>query len=268
MNTRDEAIDIPVDGEHIDGTLISPGTLVPGVLFVHGWGVDGDTYVPRAHEIAALGCICLTFDLRGHAATQDRRSTVTREDNLRDVLAAYDRLVAHPMVDRSAIGVVGSSYGGYLAAILAAERPVRWLALRVPALYKDEDWHVPKQELRKNGLDAFRQDRVSPDENRALRACAAFEGDVLLVRSEHDDTVPPTVIANYLAAFRGMRSLTYRVIAGADHGLSKPGWQETYTSLLLNWTTEMVIGAREAGAAPEVRTEIGPSPHREPPRAA
>ena len=88
MTTRDEEIHISVDDERIDGTLISPDTLAPGVLFVHGWGVDGDTYLTRAHEIAALGCICLTFDMRGHAATRDRRDTVTREDNLRDVAAA------------------------------------------------------------------------------------------------------------------------------------------------------------------------------------
>ena len=44
---------------------------------------------------------------------------------------------------------VGSSYGGYLAAILTTLRPVRWLALRVPALYQDEGWDVPKKQLHK-----------------------------------------------------------------------------------------------------------------------
>lgn len=268
MTTRDEAVEIAVDGERIDGTLISPGTRVPGMLFVHGWGTDGDTYLTRAHEIAALGCVCLTFDMRGHAATRDRRASVTREDNLRDALAAYDTLAANPLVDRSAIAVVGSSYGGYLAAVLTSLRPVRWLALRVPALYKDDDWDVPKHELRKRGLDAFRRSAVRADENRALRACAAFDGDVLIVRSEHDDTVPQQVIANYLAAFGNMRSLTYRMIAGADHGLSETRWQQAYTSLLLNWATEMVIGAREGGAAPEVQTDLRPAPQREPPRPA
>ncbi len=268
MPTRDEVIDIAVDDQHIAGTLISPATLVPGVLFVHGWGVDQDTYLTRAHEIAALGCICLTFDMRGHAATEDQREVVTREDNLRDLVAAYDVLAAHPLVDPSAIAVVGSSYGGYLAATLTSVRPVRWLGLRVPALYKDEDWAFPKQELRKNELDAFRRGPVSHDENRALGACAAFHGDVLIIESECDNTIPHPVIANYIAAFKKMRSLTYRVIAGADHGLSEEPWQQAYTSLLLNWTTEMVLSAREGGAAPEIQTDLRPSPRREPPRPA
>ncbi|MFZ5510713.1 MAG: alpha/beta hydrolase, partial [Pseudomonadota bacterium] len=49
------------------------------------------------------------------------------------------------------------------------------------------------------------------------------------------------------------RSLTYRVIEGADHGLSEQRWQQAYTSLLVNWLTEMVRGAaasREGVLAP------------------
>lgn len=268
MTTRDEAVEIAVGDQRIAGTLVSPLTLVPGVLFVHGWGVDQDTYLTRARELAALGCVCLTFDMRGHGATEDQRGAVTREDNLADAVAAYDVLARHPAVDPSVIAVVGSSYGGYLAAVLTSLRPVRWLGLRVPALYQDEDWASPKEELREHGLDAFRRGPVDPAENRALAACRVFEGDVLIVRSGNDDTIPRPVIANYLAAFQKMRSLTYRVISGADHALSEEPWQQAYTSLLLNWATEMVLRAREGGEASEAQTDLRPSPQREPPRPA
>jgi alpha-beta hydrolase superfamily lysophospholipase len=90
---------------------------------------------------------------------------------------------------------------------------------------------------------------VGAAENRALRACAAFEGDVLIVESEHDNVVPHQAIANYIAAFERAHSLTYRIIAGADHGLSEELWQQAYTSLLVNWAKEMVLGMQEDGAA-------------------
>jgi pimeloyl-ACP methyl ester carboxylesterase len=128
MSTRDEAIQISVDDQRIAGTLVTPDTLIPGVLFVHGWGGNQEKYLARARQIAALGCVCLTFNLRGHAETEPQHETVTREDNLRDLVAAYDVLAR-----QQAIAVVGSSYSGYLAAILTALRPVRWLPLRVPA---------------------------------------------------------------------------------------------------------------------------------------
>jgi pimeloyl-ACP methyl ester carboxylesterase len=253
MPTRDSAVDIAVDGQHIAGTLIAPATVVPGLLFVHGWGGSQEQYLARAREVAALGCVCLTFDLRGHARTEPQHETVTREHSLRDVIAAYDVLADQRAVDGSAIAVVGSSYGGYLAAILSSLRPVRWLALRAPALYRDEDWALPKRRLNSDQLADYRRDPVHAADNRALRACAAFEGDVLIVESEHDDVVPHRVIANYLAAFERAHSLTYRVIEGADHSLSQEPWPRAYTSLLVSWVTEMVLRAREGGAAPEAQ---------------
>jgi pimeloyl-ACP methyl ester carboxylesterase len=266
MTTRDETIDIAVDDHALAGTLVRPDTLVPGVLFVHGWGGSQAQYLARARQISALGCICLTFDLTGHAATEEARDTVSRERNLRDVLAAYDVLARQAGVDASAIAVVGSSYGGYLAAILTTMRPVRWLALRAPALYIDSGWQVPKLQLHKDqDLQAYRRSVVQPGDNRALQACAAFKGDALIVESERDTVVPQPVIKSYVEAFIKTRSLTYRVIEGADHGLSEEGAQRAYTTLLTNWIGEMVGGARggnEAGpvaAAGEV-PEAPPTP--------
>jgi uncharacterized protein len=262
MSTRDEPLDIAVDDDQrVAGTLVAPTTVIPGVLFVHGWGGSQEQYLARARQIAALGCVCLTFDLRGHARDERRHELVTREDNLRDVVAAYDALAGQRAVDPSAITVVGSSYGGYLAAILTSLRPVQWLGLRAPALYKDEDWAVPKRQLDREELAAYRRRPVRPEENRALGACAAYRGDVLVVESEHDDVVPHPAIASYLAAFGKARSLTHRVIEGADHGLGEEVHQQAYTALLLRWATEMVLGAR----AGDARLPAPAGPEREHP---
>lgn len=241
---RSTIIDIDVDDQCLVGTLAAPATVLPGLLFLHGWGGSQGQDLNLARDIAALGCVCLTFDLRGHAANRDRFQGVTREDNLRDALAAYDVLAAHPEVDKSTIAVVGSSYGAYLATILSALRPVRWLSLRVPALYRDEDWHRPKGQLDRKDLASYRSGPVSLDANRALKASAGFTGDVLLVESEHDDLIPHQTILSYRAAFVAVRSLTYRVIQGADHALSSEAHRHAYNAILLNWVSEMIIGVR------------------------
>ena len=253
MDTRLETVRIPVDGEHLEGSLLAPANRLPGVLFVHGWGGCQEHDLVRARQAAGLGCACLTFDLRGHEATASQWETISRPQNLRDLLAAFDLLARQPHVDPDAMAVVGISDGGYLAALLTELRPVRWLALRSPALYRDEGWDLPKRQLHvETDLHAYRRERIPPEDNRALRACTAYRGDALVVEAEHDEIVPHAVIENYVAALSNARSLTSRALAGADHGLSEKSAQKAYTAVLVNWLTEMVVGARADSASVEV----------------
>jgi pimeloyl-ACP methyl ester carboxylesterase len=244
MTVRSETIDISVSDQYISGTILTPGAKMPGILFVHGWGGSQQRDLSRAKNITGLGCVCLTFDLRGHERTHEMRTLVSREHSMEDLLAAYDRLASHPAVDNNAIAVIGSSYGGYLATILSAMRPVRWLALRVPALYWDADWDMPKQALDRDKLAHYRRSAVTAADNRALAACKDFKGDVLLVESEQDDYVPHATLMSYRTAFDLAHSLTYRLLDGADHGLSCDTSKHDYTTLLTDWISEMVIGSR------------------------
>jgi uncharacterized protein len=244
MELRTEAIEIPVNGHSIDGTLIAPVSVKkgrPAALLVHGWGGCQQQYLASARAIAALGYACLIFDLRGHAETRGQYETVTREDNLHDVTAAYDLLARVPGVDRQCIAVVGASYGAYLGALLLYLRPVRMLSLRAPALYKDDDWEVPKRKLHVDpDFAAYRRLALRAEDNRALGACAQFFGDALIVESEHDEIIPHPAVANYISALANAHSLTYRVIEGADHGLTREEWELAYTELLVGWLSEMV----------------------------
>ena len=253
MKIQLERLSIAVEEQEIAASLLAPTSAVPGVLFVHGWGGSQDEDLERAREVAGLGCICMTFDLRGHSKTTNQRKTVTRKDNLNDLIATYDQFISQPHVENSAIAVVGSSYGAYLATILTSWRPVRWLALRAPAIYKDEGWEVPKRDLHLDAdLLAYRRRSIQWEQNRALRACKAFKGDVLIVESEHDDLIPHAVVVNHIAALTQARSITFRTLADADHSLSRTVDQKAYTTVLKSWLTEMVIGARSDAVAPEV----------------
>lgn len=152
--------------------------------------------------------------------------------------------IARPATDPERIAVIGTSYGGYLATILTTLRPVRWLAMRVPALYWDSEWDTPKQRLNRKQLMEYRQTSLGPQHNRALAACADFAGDVLIVESEYDEHVPHTTIMNYRSSFQQAHSMTHRIIDDADHGLSNERCQQAYTSILTSWISEMIIGDR------------------------
>ncbi len=248
LETVDEGrVTLTVDGQRITGTLLEPEAPVPGFLFVHGWGGDQDEDLGQAEELARFGCVCFTFDLRGHAGSDADRSAVTRQNSLDDVVAAYDYLASHPLINGQAIGVIGTSYGGYLSALLTALRPIRWMALRVPALYPDADWDTPKAKLNKDTVRAYRQQPQDERSDRALRACAAFRGDVLIVESEKDEQIPREAMLSYQAAFRNANSLSHRILHGASHAMRDPRHQRTYSTLLLHWIDEMVRASRRTG---------------------
>jgi hypothetical protein len=245
---HDGRLSLRIADQTTEGTLLAPEKLIPGILFIHGWGGSQEQDLKKAEEIAQLGCLCFTFDLRGHAATERHRNEVTREDGIADVVAAYDFLASQEIVDRSAIAVVGTSYGGYLATLLTELRPVNWLALRVPALYPDSNWSTPKALLNRQKILGYRRTFRGSGRNRSLRACSKFTGDVLIVESERDELVPHQAVASFMAAFRHTHSLSYRVIKGADHALRDETCRKAYHDLLIAWIGEMVRGARRSGS--------------------
>jgi uncharacterized protein len=223
----------------VRGKLITPAPGAerrPAVLFAHGWGGSQRRDVFKARMLAALGCVCLTFNLRGHGGTKRARERVTRLDSLRDVLCGYDALAAQDGVDPERVGIVGSSYGAYIAVLATAERKVRWLALRAPAIYKDDGFDQPKPRLNLDAdLRRYRESVLGPADNRVLRTASRFDGDVLVVQSADDGVIPHQVVQNYLGAFSAARSVTHRVIPGADHGLARDSWRRTYGRILRDW---------------------------------
>lgn len=235
---------IKVAHQQLDARLLVPQSPIPGILFVHGWGGSQRFDLKRAHTIAGMGCICMTFDLAGHNASDQERQKVSREQNFQDICAAFDTLASHPMVDANSIAIVGHSYGAYLACLLSEFRAVRWLSLLAPALYPDEDWLAPKDQLKRSLLQDYRLQSHTPQGNRALHACSKFTGDVMLFEAEHDELIPRQTLLTYRQAFSQANSLTHRVLKESNHALDEKVAQRNYSVLLYRWIQEMIIGAR------------------------
>lgn len=232
-------INFLVDGQKIKGTLIFPKEVRsnnPAVLFIHGWTSDETGYIPRAQAVAKHGAICLTFNLRGHGESEGSLENFSRKDHLKDVVAAYDFLAAQKNVDKDKIGVCGASYGGYLASMLSSKRKVKWLVLRAPALYKDDDFNISTAKLiRSEGIKVYRQRKIKPEDNLVLNAISKFKGDLLLVESEKDEDIPKQTIENYIQAVNPRANFDHKIIKGADHALTKKKWKLRFIEILLEW---------------------------------
>ena len=160
-------VEIQTADDHIiEGSLFTPvdEREWSGALILHGWGGCRDRHYEAADLLAQQGFICLAVDLRGHGKTQDMAHAVRPSDNLADAIAAHDFLSSQMTVEQGALGVAGFSYGGVLAVLLSIYRTIRWLALRGPALYRDDDTRIRKSSIDRRQLSSFRQKKLGPAE--------------------------------------------------------------------------------------------------------
>lgn len=225
----DATTDVRLAGGIVAATVVTPSNPSgAGVLFVHGLGSDRSTNIERARALAdAHGITCLAVDLRGHGDSAGRLSLITPRQNLDDVRVAFDALLALPEVDPVRAGVCGASYGAYLSVLLTEQRRVARVLLRAPALYADDCLDATLSQRRAGSAQA------SPEFAATLGRIGV---PVLLVESEHDEVIPPAVVATYLACQPGIDRV---ILPGAAHALTDPRWRADYQRLLVGFFADL-----------------------------
>lgn len=215
---------------HSGNTTLAADLVTPaepsgaGLLFVHGYGSNRRRQTLRATEVSQrLGHTGLAVDLSGHGDSPGDLRQCTRQDHLRDVVAGYDALAAAEDVER--IGVCAASYGAYLSCLLLGERRIERLLLRAPALYIDAEGPDPESRQHLRALI---------DTNAALANLAAFDGDTLVLESEHDEVISRRSIEAYRHA---ARHGTHRVLAGARHALTDDASNAAFLAEIIDWFT-------------------------------
>jgi esterase/lipase len=237
----------PVDlisgtGRKLSGRLYqppNPAAAEAAVLFLHGWSSDQGSATAMARSLAQLGYACLSFDLPGHGQSQGDLDKLSRQDFLADTLAAYDILTQ--LTTAAGVVAVGSSFGGYLACLLAQHRPVAALALRAPANYPDEGFDEPQvHQVGGPALAAWRQQRQPATATRSLRALSQFTGPALLVASEFDEILPPQATDSYYRAASQAADRSWAVLSGAPHSIGHDtGLRQRYIHLLTGWIMQL-----------------------------
>ncbi|HEX6969352.1 MAG TPA: alpha/beta fold hydrolase [Micromonosporaceae bacterium] len=106
----------------------SPAAPVPAVLLAHGFGGSKQSVRADAEELAGLGYAVLTYTARGFGRSGGQIHLNHPDHEVRDAQRLLDWLATRPEIRTDAagdprVGVVGSSYGGALALLLAAHDP-------------------------------------------------------------------------------------------------------------------------------------------------
>ena len=128
---------VPAPAGTLGGTLTLPSTgraPFPAVTTLTGSGAhyrDGNRipthpYRPFrqiAETLASCGVATLRLDDRGVGESTGEASAATAEDTAADAMAALAFLRSRPEIDPARVGLIGHSYGGEIAPMVAAADP-------------------------------------------------------------------------------------------------------------------------------------------------
>jgi uncharacterized protein len=205
-------------------------------MFIHGWRSKQSSPLELTDRLTRAGFTCLTFDLPGHGDSGGDIAQLSRRHYLDACLVVFDSLRAVEGVQR--IAIVGSSFGGYLACLVAAQRPLAGLVLRAPANYPDETFEQPQLEI-SDAIDQLghKQQQDFPN-SRAMVALGMYNGHALLVQPENDEMIDPRTTKRYLEVARQNANLTHRVIPNTGHNFD-PKAKAAYGELLVQWLSSV-----------------------------
>jgi ABC-2 type transport system ATP-binding protein len=131
----------------LDSRLYLPArTPAPAVLLAHGYGGTLDSVAGQARQLAGRGYVVLTWSARGFGASGGRVHLDSPDYEVKDGALLLDRLARRPEVRQDGTGdprvaVVGASYGGALALMLAGTDR------RVDAVVPSITWNDLRQAL-------------------------------------------------------------------------------------------------------------------------
>lgn len=238
-------VEFESNGKKLKGSIFFPDVKKdknPTILFVHGWTSEKSRSYQYAKELIKLGYICFLFDMRGHGESEGDINSMTSSDFLDDILIAYDYLVKIDGVDKNDISSVGSSLGGYLVALLVAKRKISNLVLRAPADYENNQFTQPKHLYGGEVPEvmAWRKLPKQPNETFALQAVHDFYGNVLIIESEMDDSIPRETYQNYIDAVKDRNKLTHIVMKDAPHSIKEGPFRDRVTQILTDWFKKLL----------------------------
>lgn len=188
------------------------GPSAGSALVLHGYG--GDPAQPHIVEtcaaLAGAGVAALRFAYRDHRPPRMTLATATD-----DAKGALRLLRAHPEVKADRVAIVGFSFGGAVAALVAgSERPVRAVVLAAAT-------------------------SESQGADRPLQAIARTKARVLLLWGTNDTEVPTAHAERYRAALAAAGvAHRFETVDGGDHDFDPPDARRRMADRVAGWVRE------------------------------
>ncbi len=216
-----QRVSFAVPTGELEGVLHLPETAtLGGCVVLHGFGGDPEQphIVATCDALAGAGVAALRFAYRDHKPPR-----MTLESGLADAAGAIRLLKAHPDVPER-LGVVGFSFGGTVAAIVAGrDSRVRAAVLAAAPAMAQPHFHAWTNEGKWKPVAEISRTRAR----------------VLLIWGSRDTEVPFEDAERYRAVLSQARVTNHLVtVEGGDHDFQPAAARERMTGTVASWVVE------------------------------
>ena len=228
----EKKVEFKVKKETLRGSLFVPEGKgpFPGVVFFHGSGGIGEMYFEAAEKLSQKGILGFAFNYRGAGVSDGEFEEQTLEMGITDAKAALEFFRSQPEVDRKRLGISGTSFGGFLAALIV-DSNVKSLILVGPTAYSPKELNNQRNQAG-DLTDAF----VASE---SFKNISRYKGKLLMVTSEFDDVIPTPVIQEYLKKAELASKIEEYVLKGAKHRISiNPSARKVLIQKITDWFLE------------------------------
>ncbi len=145
------------------------------------------------------GVSALVVDFSGHGESPLNVDETMPAQHLLEATKAYDWIKAN--YPESAVYVMGTSYGGFMAAYLTRFRQVEKLILRTPAIYEPSSFYTEHRLIDKILVREYRKDTEALKNHPIFLQPAVREMSTYLVIHGEDESIPRETTDVYKSAF-------------------------------------------------------------------
>ena len=210
------------DGLSIYGNLYVPTSheqKLPAVILSHSANMTSDSMKSYCERIAKMGLIAYSFDFCGaspQSRSDGKQSDMTIFTEVEDLTAVLQMIQELDFVDRQNIFLFGTSQGGLVSALVAAQYPsdIKGLVLFYPAFNIPETVQRFSKLTPKESQSAYITTLSDFDVYEHIKP---YKDDVLIVHGTTDFVVPYSYSEKAAEVYENCE---LHLIQGATHGFN------------------------------------------------